>query len=55
MTDRDELPDWERDLSERALRWARGALPRDHPDHPANAAAAAADPDPDPATEEDRP
>lgn len=29
-----ELPDWERDLNERALRWARGALPRDHPDHP---------------------
>lgn len=26
-----ELPEWERDLNERALRWARGA---DRPGHP---------------------
>jgi hypothetical protein len=29
------LPDWERDLNERVVRWARGGLPPDHPDRPA--------------------
>lgn len=29
-----ELPAWERERADKLLRWARGALPRDHPDHP---------------------